>query len=270
MSSVSYRHLTGTSAENYERYFVPAIATPVSVELLRAADLQSGERVVDVACGTGLIARLAAEQVGPTGAVAAVDVAPDMIEVARSVHPSGVPPIDWHVGDAASLPFPDESHGAVLCQMGLMFMEDRAAAVAEMGRVLSSGGRVVVNTPGSIQPVFEIMERAIVEHISADLGGFVHAVFSMHDPGVVAALLADAGLTDVTAAVAPATLELPPPAEFLWQYISLTPMAGFVAQAPKPARVAMERQVVEGWQPYVAGGGVRVAQPMVIARAVKA
>ena len=79
---VSYRQYSGIAAENYERFFVPAIARPVADDLLSAARLRSGERVVDVACGTGIIARLAAERVGPDGSVVGVDVAPDMIEVA--------------------------------------------------------------------------------------------------------------------------------------------------------------------------------------------
>ena len=120
-----------------------------------------------------------------------------MIEVARAVSPST---IEWHVGDATSLPFADDSYDAVLCQMGLMFMQDRHTAVAEMRRVTVAGGRVVVNTPGAIPPLFALMEQALVDHISADLGGFVHAVFSMHDPEDVASLLRDAGLVDVTAA----------------------------------------------------------------------
>lgn len=265
MSSVSYRDFTGTGAENYQRYFVPAIATPVSVDLLRTANLQPGERVLDVACGTGLIARLAAEQVGPGGSVTGIDIAPEMIDVAEATPSAGGPAIEWRVSDAASLPLPDNSYDVVLCQMGLMFMEDRGAAVTEMRRVLAPGGRLVVNTPGKIQRPFELMEQAIVDHISPELGGFVRAVFSMHDPNAVATLLRDVGLNDVSSTMSIASFQLPSPAEFLWQYINLSPMGPLVAQAPEAARSAMERQVVDGWQPFVVDGATLIDQPMVIA-----
>src|ERR671910_3700727 len=137
---VSYRQYSGTAAENYERFFVPVIARPVADGLLSAAPLRSGERVLDVACGTGIIARLAAEKVGPDGSVVGVDVAPDMLEVARSVSlPAGFE-IDWRQGDAASLPVPDGSFDVVLCQMALMLFQDKAAALAEMRRVLTPAG----------------------------------------------------------------------------------------------------------------------------------
>ena len=267
MSSATYRNFTGTGAENYQRHFVPAIATPVSADLLRAADLQAGERVLDVACGTGVITRLAAEQVGPTGSVTGIDIAPDMIAVAKSVPAPAGAHIEWHVSDAATLPLADNSYNVVLCQMGLMFMENRPAALAEMHRVLAPGGRVAINTPGSIQPAFESMEQAIIEHISPELGGFVRAVFSMHDQDALATLLRDTGFQDVSATVSTATFNLPAPAEFLWQYINLTPMGPFVAQAPEEAQLAMERQVVERWQPLVVDDKTLVEQPMVIASA---
>jgi ubiquinone/menaquinone biosynthesis C-methylase UbiE len=268
MSTISYRHFTGTAAENYQRDFVPAIATPVSRDLLRAADLQPGERVLDVACGTGLIARLASQRVRASGAVTAIDIAPDMIEVARTVAvPDGGAKIDWHIADAATLPIADAAVDVVLCQMGLMFIENRAAAIAEMRRVLTSSGRVALNTPGPIQPVFEQMERALVDHISGDLSGFVGAVFSMHDPDAVAALLRDAGFREVSATMATATFRLPAPAEFLWMYVNLTPMAAVFDQAPDEAKHAFERQFVQRVQPHVVDGATVVEQPMVIATA---
>jgi SAM-dependent methyltransferase len=267
MSTVSYRQFTGVAAENYQRNFVPAIATPVSKDLIRAADLRPGERVLDVACGTGLIARLAAEQVGPNGAVTGIDLAADMIDVAKSVPPLAGAAIDWHIGDAASLPLPEKCVDVVLCQMGLMFMEDRATAIGEMRRVLAPSGRIAVNTPGKIQPLFEALERAIVEHISPDLGGFVTAVFSLHDPDVVGALLREGGFLEISTRIATATFRLPAPAEFLWQYINLTPMAAVVEHATESAKDAMEQQFIDSTRGQVKNGVTIVEQPMVIATA---
>ena len=180
-----------------------------------------------------------------------------MIDVARAIPAPSEPAIEWHVGDASSLPFPDHSYDVVLCQMGLMFIEDRAAAVGEMHRVLVPGGRVVVSTPGVIQPVFVVMEQAIVEHINPDLGGFVSAVFSMHDPDAVAPAARCRARRTSPATVATAHLRLPAPAAFLWQYINLTPMAALVAQAPDEAKQALEQHAVDGWQPYVVDGVAR-------------
>ena len=267
MSTASYRHFTGRAAENYQRDFVPLIAAPVSETLLRAADLHPGERVLDVACGTGHVTRTAAEIVGRTGAVTGVDVAPDMIETARSVAAPRGASIDWQICDAAALPIPDASVDVVLCQMGLMFMADQDAAVTEMRRVLTPGGRVAINTPGRIPPFFEALERAIVTCINPDLGGFVSAVFSMHDPDGVSALLSRAGLRDPSSSVITTRLRLPVPAEFLWQYIGLTPMAAFIDRAPEAARSALERQFCdEAWE-YVVDGTSVVELPMVVATA---
>lgn len=265
MSDVSYRHFTGNSAENYERDFLPAIAIPVAAELLRAADLQPGDRVLDVGCGTGLIARRAAETVGDRGSVAGIDISPEMIAVAMSRPVPGGAPIEWHQGDATALPFPDESFDVVLCQMTLMFVEDRLTALREMHRVLARGGRVLISTPGAIQPPFELMEQSLVEHISPDLAGFVRMVFSMHDPEVHRTLLRDAGFEPVESRSYTATLDLPAPAEFLWQYINLTPMGPFVANAPEEAKDAMEARVTSTWAPYVREERTPVEQPMVLA-----
>jgi ubiquinone/menaquinone biosynthesis C-methylase UbiE len=265
MSDVSYRNFTGSAAENYERYFVPAYARPVADALLAAAELQPGERVLDVACGTGIVARQAAEKVGSSGSVTAVDLAPDMIDVAKSLPAPTGAHIEWHVADAEALPLDDSSFDVVLSQMGLQFMGDKAKAVAELGRVLAPGGRILINTPGAIQPVFEILEKAIIDRISPDLAGFVRAVFSMHDPEEHASLLKKAGLKEISSSASIVGLRLPPPADLLWEYVNLTPMAPFVAQAPKSAQEALERQVVEDLEPFVVNGKVPVDQPIVTA-----
>ena len=268
MTVATYRHYSGTAAELYQSFFVPSIATPVSGELLRTAALEPGARVLDVACGTGVITRAAAEQLGQTGSVTGVDIAPEMLTVAETI-PAGGAPITWQQADATSLPVPDGLYDVGLCQMGLMFMEDRPAALRELHRVLVSGGRIVVNTPGRIQPLFEVMEQAIVENIDPGLGAFVSAVFSMHDPTLLADLLHDAGFGEVGSKEYTATFDLPGPAELLWSYINLTPMGPLVAAAPEDATTAMERQVVDAWTPYVENGRIPVEQPMALGWGVR-
>ncbi len=267
MSNATFENYSGSAAERYEAFFVPTIATPFSVDLLSAAALKPGEAVLDVACGTGLVTRLAAAAVGDAGSVTGIDVAPDMIETAAATDQLEGAPIEWRHADATSLPFQDHSFDVVLCQMGLMFIEDKSAAVAEMLRVLAPGGRAVINAPGRIQPLFENLERAIVDHIKPELGGFVRVVFSMCDPAALGDLLTRAGFVDIETSEYLARLDLPAPAEFLWQYVNATPMAPLTHQAPEAAKAAMEAQLIESCASLVVDGRIPLAQPAVLATA---
>src|SRR5688572_13854369 len=108
----------GSAPENYQRYFVPVIGAPFANDLVAEAALRAGERVLDVACGTGVVARLAAEKVGPGGTVAALDLNPAMLAVARSIPSTGAA-IRWYETSAESIPLPDAAFDVVFCQLGL-------------------------------------------------------------------------------------------------------------------------------------------------------
>lgn len=118
------RAFGGSAPENYERYFVPVIPAPLAAELLDAVAPRPGERVLDVACGTGIVARLAAERVGPTGKVTGIDLTPGMLEVAKNATPPGRA-IDWHEASAEAMPLPDEAFDVVVCQVDLRVRSGR-------------------------------------------------------------------------------------------------------------------------------------------------
>ena len=256
-SSTNVVHQTygGSPPENYERYFVPAIGEPLARDLIERAALRPGERVLDVACGTGIVARLAAEQVGVTGTVAGLDMNPGMLAAARAVTPPETS-IDWHHAGAEAMPLPDDAFDVVLCQMGLQFMAAKPAALSEMRRVLAPGGRIILNTPGPTPPAMAVMAEALAAQVSREAAGFVHAVFSLHDVAALRGLLEAAGFTDVVVDRHPKTLRLPPPQDFLWQYIASTPLAEAAATIGDDTRAAIEQRMVAGCEPFVEGGAL--------------
>ena len=145
-SSESFQ-ITLEIAEFYEAAFVPAFFAQWAPILCEAAGVAPGHRVLDVACGTGIVTRTAADLVAPAGRAVGVDLNEAMLSVARRVRPA----IEFRQGDAALLPFGDESFDKVLSQMALMFFPDRATAVQEMARVTASGGIVAVLVPGALE-----------------------------------------------------------------------------------------------------------------------
>jgi len=258
----------GNPAANYERFFVPAIGGPLAANLIRLAGLREGERVLDVACGTGVVARLATAEVGAAGTVTGVDVNPGMLAVARSATPPGQS-IEWHEATAEAMPLKDASFDVVLCQMGLQFMPDQHAALHEMWRVLVPGGRAILTVPGPTPRPFTIMGEALARHLGRDAAGFVHVVFSLHDTAEIERLVTGAGFRDVTVEADTTTLRLPPPEDFLWQYVYSTPLAGTVAQMDDERRAAVERDVVAEWQDFVEERALVVQVRMVAATARK-
>ena len=254
------------AARNYERYFVPAIGRPLANDLIAAAALRPGERVLDVGCGTGVVTRLAAEQVGPDGAVAGADLTASMLDVARSVAPPDSR-IQWYETSAEAMPFPDATFDVVFCQLALQFVPDKPAAVREMYRVLDPGGRALVSvpTPG---PFFGVCETGLSRHVPA-AAPFVALVFSLNDPAALEGLFRNAGFREVTVRSTPKRLQLPPARDFFWQYLQCTPIGGMVAETSNQVRAALEHDVVEGWRAWTEEGGMTYEQPMLWATARK-
>lgn len=243
----------GTAPENYERYFVPQIAAPLADDLLEIAALRPGERVLDVACGTGIVARQARQRVGDSASVAGLDVNPGMLAAARSaVSPEFA--IDWYESGAEAMPLADGAFDVALCQLGLQFITNKLGALREIRRVLAPGGRLVLNVPGPTPPLFAVMADALAKHVDSRAASFVHVVFSLHDERELRELTNAAGFQQVDVHSRRARLTLPPPTEFLWQYVCSTPLAKLMAAASDESRAALEGEVVERWREFATDG----------------
>jgi ubiquinone/menaquinone biosynthesis C-methylase UbiE len=239
------------NAEAYERYAVPAVFGPWARDLVALAALRGGERVLDVACGTGVVTRLAAEEVGASGQVVGLDLSPGMLQVARSVPPPAGATITWQEGSAEALPFAESSFDVVLCQHGLPFMADRSRALAEMQRVLVPEGRLAVAVwQGHDQnPVDAILAEALVRfgaHGQASRQLVGHA---LGDAEALRTLVASAGFRDVTICSLTKMHRYPSAELFLQRRL--------VAPEPDAASVArMHAEVRDALRPYAEGEGL--------------
>jgi SAM-dependent methyltransferase len=182
------------AAETYETVFVPALFAQWAPVLCQAAAVSAGERVLDVACGTGVVARAVAGIVGE-GNVVGVDLNQAMLTIARRVAPQ----ITWRQGEANALPAADASFDVVVCQMALMFFPDQPGAVREMARVTKPGGRVAVLVPSVLdaQEAYRPFVDMAAGHAGPEARNLLSAYFSCGQPEHLEDLFTAAGL-DVT------------------------------------------------------------------------
>jgi len=178
--------------ERYEHALVGPLFQPWVEPLLGDVQLSAGDRVLDIACGTGIVARLAKKHLGPSATVVGVDANSEMLAVAGRVAPE----VDWRQGDAVALPLRDgERFDVVLCQQGFQFFSDHAAAALQMHRALMDGGRVGISTWRSDEefPVLRQLRRVAEQHV----GPIRDRRHSLGDPRPVEAALREAGFHDV-------------------------------------------------------------------------
>ncbi len=190
----------------YESFLVPHLFTPWARDLVARAQPKPGERVLDVACGTGIVVREVLPVVGSTGRVAGVDFNPAMLAVARTRVPGGAP-VEWYEASAEALPFSDAAFDLVLCQQGLQFFPEKPGAIREFRRVLAPGGRVALSVWRTLEhnPVHEAMNEVVVRHLGTPT---IAAAFSGNAPELEA-LLSGSGFEDVAIEPVSMTLRFP-------------------------------------------------------------
>jgi SAM-dependent methyltransferase len=247
-----------TPDEAYEAFLVPALFGPWARAVLERWPPAAGAHVLDVACGTGIAARLAARLVSPTGRVTGLDLDEGMLAVARrAAQAARDAPIDWRQGDALALPFEPAAFDCVLCFEGIQFFPDRPAGLAQMRRVLRPGGRLLATIWGALDanPAYAALAdglRVFVSDAAARL-----PPFTLADPEEIQHLVRAAGFGRVSVTVETLTFTAPSAEAFVdWAAAGAPTVRRNLEQVPAARRAEFGRLVADRLEPYRVAGGL--------------
>jgi len=188
----------GEIPKNYDRYLGPVIFEPYAKDLVSRFKGKKPVRLLEIACGTGIVTRRLRDELPDSTEIVATDLNPDMFEFAKAKFKSGEK-IRWQQADASALPFSDNSFGAVVCQFGYMFVPDKPAAMREAHRVLARGGTFLFNVWDSLEenPFANIAHTTIASFFDRDPPKFYEIPFSLYEPKPVRELLQNAGFEKI-------------------------------------------------------------------------
>jgi ubiquinone/menaquinone biosynthesis C-methylase UbiE len=258
--------LEGGAAELYERHLVPTVTARWATDLVERVNLGRGERALDIACGTGVVARAAAERVGRAGYVAGIDVNTEMVAVALASQAGFGREIGWFQGSAEALPFSGASFDAALCQFGLMFVPDRQAAVAEMYRVLVPGGHVGISVFGPIEnnPATFALAQALDRRAGPGASLTKRSEHVLADVTALRTLAGDAGFQQIAIVTQTRIIRLGSAPDYVRIQMSATPLAAQLRAMPaRSARrlvKAIGTDVAESLRAYETDGGLAYPQ----------
>src|SRR5262245_13569775 len=201
-------------AKGYESYMVPTLFGPCAAKLIDVADPRPDERVLDVGCGTGIVARQVAARLGSKGSVTGLDLSLNMLAVARVTAERERLTIDWREGNAEQLPFPDSTFDLVLCQFALMFVTNKDVALAEMRRVVTEHGRVLTSVWQGLDkhPFYQTLHKVIQKRLGMSA---LQDIFALGSADELRALAVGAGFRRVEISPFSLTARFPNPDAFI-------------------------------------------------------
>ncbi len=190
---------TGGIPAAYDRHLGPVIFEPYARELARRVPIHENVRLLEIACGTGIVTRRVLDHLPTSARLVATDLNQPMLDFAKSALPQD-PRLEWRKADAQSLPFPDGSFDCAYMQFGIMFMPDKPKVLAEARRVLKAGGKLILSALDSHQknPYGRIADHVLKSAFPEDPPTFYRVPFSDHDPDEHRRRAESAGFRDVT------------------------------------------------------------------------
>lgn len=249
--------LEGNAPLAYDTHIVDVFLRDYSRRLVEIAAVKPGDRVLDVACGTGVVTQLVANKIGSAGQVVGFDLNAGMLARAKDSRETAVA-IEWRLGNATDMPFGDATFDCVICQHGLQFIPNKAAAVSEMHRVLADRGRIVISVWRSIEhcPWQAAIADALDRNMGHEQATQIRSAFNFGDADQLKQVIVTAGFRDVEVRIERETIRHASVAEYVPGYISATPVAAAVAGLDREAQEKIITDVRDALAAYRVGDGL--------------
>lgn len=216
----------GSVPENYDRLLVPLIFENYANDLADRANAPAGGRVLETACGTGIVTEKLRNRLPQDTAIVATDLSPDMQAVAIAKlkdHDS----ISFEIQDGTALTYGDNSFDEVVCQFGIMFYPDKAKGYAETARVLKPGGKFIFNVWDSLDnnPLMALADKAAAAMIPDDPPAFMKTPFGYFDQNEIQTALQTAGFSRIDISVLPSASRAESARSVATTFATATPLA---------------------------------------------
>ncbi|MEO1638934.1 MAG: methyltransferase domain-containing protein [Pseudomonadota bacterium] len=252
--------ISGNAAEIYEAQKVPAIFAPLAKKTLETVQLGPQDILLDVACGTGIVARTARQRFGPGPRIVGTDLNEGMIATARGLAGDDARTCEWHVADVTALPFPDATFSVAICQQGIQFFPDREGALREIHRVMQPGGRILISVWAGTSEFFTALAAALGRIISAEVGERSLAPFAFDDLDGVVSICLDLRCVDVSTTGITIDRVIDDPQVAIPKEIFANPVGPAVQAAGDAAMREIVTETMEALSAFRHGSGLLVPQ----------
>lgn len=253
--------MSSDGPETYEECIVSTWMEDWSPDLIEAGQIGPNQRVLDVACGTGILARKAGGLVGPGGRFACIDLNDGMLRVGcRYVKQTGATEVEWHHCDVTKMPFSNAEFDTVLCQQGLQFFPDKLAALQEIKRVLVPHGTLALSVWGRPEksPHVIVICDVLTKFFGPDSTQMFKVACSLSSPDLLSKLIQEAGFSDICIRTDVKIARHPSFTRFLPAYFSIFPVASLISELPDDERDRMFHLIEKGLAPWIENGALAV------------
>jgi len=252
--------LTNQAAQIYESQKVPAMFRPLAEATINWIQVDPTDHVLDVACGTGILARVVGKKFPSIERLVGSDLNQGMLDVAKTLTAAEPYKSEWYAADVGLLPFDKRTFTICFCQQGLQFFPDKEKALSEIHRVIKTDGRLVLNVWSEISPLFAILAEALEQYIGTAIAERSLAPFAFRNQEHIESLLTEAGFTGHKMHTLTVERQIGPAHDAIPAEIAGNPVGIEVAEQGAEVLDLIVQRVVKNLSPYKAGEGFSIPQ----------